>query len=353
MDDVMLTSANSFEGYEIIEHLGFVNEQTALGSKLFQDMSFNDKLQQATSQSISKLRETARIKGGNAVIGVALNCNEFSSNTVGTIASGTVVIVKKKSGREAAGGLVELPVYNYYNQLMPRAVQVKMKVENGKVKIAPVFMNYKQEEVNAIRVDIELTNYFDEKLVLSGMDFVFSQKSDSILEADFVECKLAEKHVKVIKEVRVLIQKYVTPKGVFLTVGRPIDVTLNAKSIEALKLKRGIDAVVRYKNNGSTWTCNCGFVNEEGHTQCALCGRQEEAIKGAVSFDFEEMYAKMRTKRNVTEIKNVLMEYIKSIDSRYRMELLEIMESGLQYERTRGDMTGSVLERVAKVFDTM
>ena len=45
------------------------------------------------------------------------------------------------------------------------------------------------------------------------------------------------------------------------------------------------------------------------------------------------------------------MEYIKEIDTEYRMELLEIMESGLQYEKTRGNMKDTVIEKVEKVFE--
>ena len=60
----------------------------------------------------------------------------------------------------------------------------------------------------------------------------------------------------------------------------------------------------------------------------------------------------MKTKANVTEIKDVLMEYIKQIDNKFRMELLEIMESGRQYEETRGDMTESVIEKVERVFES-
>lgn len=45
------------------------------------------------------------------------------------------------------------------------------------------------------------------------------------------------------------------------------------------------------------------------------------------------------------------MEYIKDIDAKYRLKLLEIMESGLQYEKTRGNMKESVIEKVEKVFE--
>ena len=44
------------------------------------------------------------------------------------------------------------------------------------------------------------------------------------------------------------------------------------------------------------------------------------------------------------------MKHIKDIDSGLRMQLLEIMESGLQYEKTRGNMKDTVIEKVENLF---
>ena len=99
------------------------------------------------------------------------------------------------------------------------------------------------------------------------------------------------------------------------------------------------------------WTCNCGYVNEAGADECLVCGRKQEEMKSTSKFNPDEMLAKMQTKEYVIELKDVLMEYIKDIDSEYRMELLEIMESGLQYEKTRGNMKDTVIEKVEKVFE--
>ena len=74
-------------------------------------------------------------------------------------------------------------------------------------------------------------------------------------------------------------------------------------------------------------------------------------MKSTSKVNPDEMLAKMQTKEYVIELKDVLMEYIKDIDSEYRMELLEIMESGLQYEKTRGNMKDTVIEKVEKVFE--
>ena len=69
------------------------------------------------------------------------------------------------------------------------------------------------------------------------------------------------------------------------------------------------------------------------------------------TFNYEEMIDKMKEKEYVVEIKDVLMQYIKNIDASVRLELLEIMESGLQYEKTRGNMKETVIEKVEKVFE--
>jgi hypothetical protein len=236
---------------------------------------------------------------------------------------------------------------------MPRPVEVTIVGEDNVVKMAPLFYNYNQNEVKAVRCDIELTNYYDEKLLLQGIDFVFEKNNITKLQAEFVECKLPVKAIPLIKDVKVYVKKYVTAKGVFVPDADPIDVSLSKHGLEGLKEKRGKDAVERYKSDGTTWLCNCGYINAAGDEECAICGRKEEELRNNVGFNYEEMYNRMKGLPNVSAMKDVLMEYIKqgAIDAKYRMELLETMESGLQYEKTRGDMTGTVLEKVMKVFE--
>ena len=64
-----------------------------------------------------------------------------------------------------------------------------------------------------------------------------------------------------------------------------------------------------------------------------------------------DLLNEMRQKEYVSEIKDVLMGHLKEINTKYRMPLLEIMESGLQYEKTRGNMKESVIEKVEKLFE--
>lgn len=356
--NVKLTTGSSFEGYEIVEYLGFVSGQIALGTSFLSNITemsaqesttFTNKLQHASDTALEKLCKVASKMGADAIVGVALNYTEFASSSIGTVASGTAVKLRKIEKKEAITNT--LYVSNYYTRLVPRAVQVRFESNDGDVKIATDFYNYNLDEVKAIRADITLTNFYDEKVVLQGLDFVFEKNNITFLEADFVDCKLEEKYIKMLKDAKVTIQKYVTAKGVFACTDTPVDVNLSPQSFAALKRKRGIDAFEKFKSDGSTWTCNCGHINGAGAEECSVCQRKEANLKSNMTFDYEAMIEKMKTKSNVTEIKDVFMENRQHIDSSIRMELLEIMESGLQYEKTRGDMTATVIEKIEQVFD--
>lgn len=365
MEEIKLTTGESFEGYEILEYLGFVNGQIALSSNFFKDLSsniaefttqestaFTNKLENASGNAIENLKKVAGSKGANAIIGVELNYTAFSNNSIGTVASGTAVLIRKKE-KKYRNVTAKLYVSNYYNCLMPRPVEVSLTSVDNQVQLSSVFYNYNQNFIRAVRCDVELINCFDEKLLLQGIDFTFQKNEITRLVTEPVECKLTPKSISLIKDVKVYIKKYVTPKGVFEPEVEPIDIELSKRSFDGMRTKSGEDAVEHYKSDGSTWICNCGYINAAADTECAICGRKEEKLKSSVGFDYEKMCDKMRGLPNVSAMKEVLMSYIKQgmIDSKYRMELLEIMESGLQYEKTRGDMTDSVLEKVFNVFE--
>ena len=81
-----------------------------------------------------------------------------------------------------------------------------------------------------------------------------------------------------------------------------------------------------------------------------ICGRKQDEMKNCITFNYEPMLEEMKTKEYVIEIKDVLMKYIKDIDTGMRMQLLEIMESGLNYEKSRGSMKDFVIEKVENLF---
>ncbi|MDE6026440.1 MAG: heavy metal-binding domain-containing protein [Lachnospiraceae bacterium] len=363
MGEIMITSSSGFEGYEIDQYLGFVSGQTVLGSNFFKGIAagvtemsdaesekLTSKLEQANEVAMNKLIKLAESRKADAIIGVELNYTQFANYSVGTIASGTAVTLRKLEETDHKISK-ELYVSNYYNRLVPRPVKVILSGDSKQVTICTQFFNYNMDDIKAIRADIELTNLYEEKLLLKNLDFVFEKGNVTLITANEIECKLPAKDILLIKDSKVTISKYVTSRGVFACNDVPINVSMPLHRLSALKEKRGIDAVEKYRTDGMTWTCNCGYVNEAGSEECVVCARKQEDMKSTSTFNPDEMIAKMQTKEFVMEIKDVLMEYIKDIDTQYRMELLEIMESGLQYEKTRGNMKDTVIEKVEKVFE--
>lgn len=359
MAEVMITTGSAFEGYDIEEYLGYVSGQDALGSNFIQGIAANvsnvseqdvANLERCNEDALKHLTKIAQQKGANAIIGVRVNYALFASSSVGVVVSGTAVKIKKKSVISDSIHK-ELVVTNYYTRLVPRPVKVILDGTKSQVNMSVWFYNYNLDDILAVRADVELTNLYDEKLIIKGMDFVFDKGNVSLIESQFVQSKLSSNDVLLLKDAKVIINKYVTPRGVFACNDTPVNVSMTVHRLEALKAKRGIDAVEKYRTDGMIWTCNCGYVNEAGAEECVVCGRKQEDMKSTSKFNYEEMIAKMQEKEYVIEIKDVLMDYIKDIDARFRLELLEIMESGLQYEKTRGNMKETVIEKVEKVFE--
>ena len=238
MTEVMLTSGQGFEGYEIVEYLGFVNVQSVLSSNFFKgfaagvsEMSDSEsekltgKLEQVNETALKRLQTIAARKKADAVIGVELNYTQFASYSVGTIASGTAVRLKKKP-EENPVTEKSLYVSNYYNRLVPRPVRVWLRGSKNGVTISTDFFNYNKDDIRAIRADVELTNLYEERLLLKDLDFVFEKGNVSLIESKDMECKLPAKDILLLKDAKVRISKYVTSRGVFACNDQPIDVSM-------------------------------------------------------------------------------------------------------------------------------
>ena len=359
-DSIIVTTGSVVEGYGITEYLGFVSSQAILGSNFISGIAANvadvarkdtAKLEQCREDAEKQLVKSAMKKGADAIIGMSMTYAPFEAGSFGIIVSGTAVkLVKHIAISDNVHK--ELYVTNYYNRLVPRPVKVVLDGDSNKINMKVVCYNYNHDDIQAIRCDVEFTNLYDERLVIKNIDFVFSDNINlSVIESDYIQSKIAPSDLLLLKDAKIILNKYATPRGVYACNDIPINVNMSARRLQALKEKRGIDAVEKYKTDGMIWTCNCGHVNEAGSEECIVCGRKQKDIMTKSSFNYEEMIDKMREKEYVVEIKDVLMQYIKNIDSSVRLELLEIMESGLQYEKTRGNMKETVLEKVEKVFE--
>lgn len=359
-ENILVTTGSGFEGYGITEYLGFVSSQAILGSNFITGIAANvtdvarkdmAKLEQCRESAENQLIKAAIKRGANAIVGMRMVYAPFEAGSFGIIVSGTAVKVVKHTA-EIDILHKELYVTNYYDRLIPRPVKLVLDGNSSQINMKVVCYNYNNEDILAVRADVEFTNLYDERLVIKNVDFVFTEFNNlSVIESDFLSSRVAPNDLALLKDAKVTLTKYVTPRGIYAVNDQPINVSLSDRRLTSLKEKRGIDAVEKYKSDGMIWTCNCGHVNMEGSEECEICGRKQSDIMTKASFNYEEMIERMREKEHVIEIKDVLMQYIKDIDAGMRLELLEIMESGLQYEKTRGNMKETVIEKVEKVFE--
>ena len=359
-ESVLISTGSSLEGYEIVEYLGFISSQALLGSNFLSGIASSvTNVSQKEMTKLDKCRETAekRIlaeaekKGANAILGLKMSQASLDGGSYGVIMTGNAVVVRKKVVVDNSIHR-ELLVMNYYTRIVPRPVKIILDGDKNEINLGIVCVNYNNDDIISIRTDIEFTNLYDERLLIKNVDFTFSKGGNlSVIESDFIFSKISPNDVKILKDAKVFLNKYVTSRGIIACNDSPINVDMSYKKLESLKEKKGIDAVSKYKSDGMIWTCICGHVNEAGLTECIICKRKQKDIMVKPRFNYEKMISEMREKEYVIEIKDVLMGHLKEIDSKYRMPLLEIMESGLQYERTRGNMKDSVIEKVEKLFE--
>ncbi len=366
MEEIMITSGTSFEGYDIMEYGPYKVTQTIMSSNFLKEIGssfadiatdrsdiYQEKLDGAMEEAVKSFKEEVSKTKYNAVIGFQTNVFDYSSNVTSVAASGTLVKIEKeyKSEFEKSNfARKELYVHNYYDKLVPRAVKVVLASEGHGTKISAWFNNYNMDDIKAIKANVEFVNIYGDELTLTGIDFVFDKTNLNLIKSEYAECKLPEKYIKIISSAKVYIDKYVTSRGVYTCGDDPIDIDMSPVKFKALKMKKGLDAVCNYKSDGLVWTCNCGHVNEGGAEECVICSRKQDDMKNNITFNYEPMIEEMRQKEYVIEIKDVLMKYIKDIDASLRMQLLEYMESGIQYEKTRGDMKDTVIEKVENLF---
>ena len=364
--EVLITSGTSFEGYDIVGYGTYKFTQTILNSNFLKDFGtsiadiatdrrdiYQEKIDEILNETINNFTDMVRETKYNAVVGFRTGVEEYTNNVTAVVASGTLVNIKEQYKSEFDKSSFirnEIYVRNYYDLLVPRASKVVLASEGKGTKISVWFNNYNNDDIKALKAELQFTNIYGDNITLPDVDFTFDKTNLKLLKSDYVECKLPDKYIKMISSVKVYIKKYVKASGVYEIDADSIGIEMSDVKFKALKLKKGIDAVANYKSDGLVWTCNCGHVNEGGAEECVICGRKQDEMKNSITFNYEPMLEEMKTKEYVIEIKDVLMKYIKDIDTGMRMQLLEIMESGLNYEKSRGSMKDSVIEKVENLF---
>ena len=109
--DFPITTTPSFEGRRIVEYRGLVSGDAILGANMFRDLfaglrdmiggrsgAYEKVLRAAKNQAIEDMLESARERGGNAVVGVDLDYETIQIQDGGSMlmvsATGTAVVLE-------------------------------------------------------------------------------------------------------------------------------------------------------------------------------------------------------------------------------------------------------------------
>ncbi len=107
--DILLTTGNSFEGFDIIEYCGIKSGSIVLGTGFLSEFtaSFNDlrgtednrmanKVEEAKAGAVNNLIENCIFAGANGIIGVGYDIMTIGTNMIVVSANGTAVKIVKK-----------------------------------------------------------------------------------------------------------------------------------------------------------------------------------------------------------------------------------------------------------------
>jgi uncharacterized protein YbjQ (UPF0145 family) len=106
VEEMIVTTTPSVEGYQIAEYKGIVVGEAIMGANVVRDVfasitdivggrsgAYESKLQDARETALAELEDRARDKGANAVVGVDLDYEVVGNSMLMVSASGTAVVI--------------------------------------------------------------------------------------------------------------------------------------------------------------------------------------------------------------------------------------------------------------------
>jgi uncharacterized protein YbjQ (UPF0145 family) len=108
MDDVIVVTTNDIPGYEVVEVYGEVFGLIVRARNAFSNMGaglrtvfggeakgYTTLLSDSRNQAVDRLRDAARERGANAVLGMRFDCNEIANLMSEVAAYGTAARIRK------------------------------------------------------------------------------------------------------------------------------------------------------------------------------------------------------------------------------------------------------------------
>ena len=373
---MLLSSGYEFEGYDIVEYVGYESAQVVLGTGFlsalgssFADLlgttsnTYENKLANAESICKQKLISKAVQKGCNAIIGIDIDYTTFTNDVMGVIAGGTFVKVIKKVPEKKVKTFV-LKRYNLAHSVRCCSANLINVIKENKIYLGVSGRTYSEGIIEAIGVRAECETLFGEKIVLKDIMFADIEfVNEYEYSTEYVEIKIDDNKFKIIKNIDIIIEKYLVDGKVF-QVDSQQDIISNAResSLNELRNKNGCDVVFMPYKDANNWKCFCGQTNSREISVCSLCKRQVD-IKDlrlvlsdnevvSSEFKYSEHIAYIMQCSNAKEICDYFKQ-LNVVDSIIDNEVIPKLEEIKGIERMYGNYKDAAVKFLNEFYENM
>jgi uncharacterized protein YbjQ (UPF0145 family) len=343
MENIIITSSYSVEGYKISRYIQFVSVEVVIGTGLFSEFkasfsdffgsrsrAFQSKLSKIKALAIQELKEKARYLNGDAVISVDLDYTNFTQNIIGLIISGTVVTLNKDNESYKIKSIddeinlvdINSPLYIKSKKIIKHFCESKTK----KLFVQFELLNPKWLDIEAIKFNLKLSTFLNESVDLENSSEIVTNFTGEAIQK--IQIEINASNYDIISHIDITIEKIgFKTKELWLSSGNIINPNLSVEDLVVYQNYFGIDANCYPVENKNSWICICGNCNSTSEKKCSNCSR----TKSEVFIDKEDIIQSIATKSekkldnsNYTNEENRYMQYYASIPNSLILELLEI-----------------------------
>lgn len=372
-NDILITSGDSFEGYDITGYLGhesthivfgttFMNSINARLTDLIEENGISDNTDKmdAAEESAKKLLMNKVIQaGGNAIIGIVVDYTICSNNLMLIVVKGTAVRVERKPDASRC--------YSFNNRLYNTAlpircstVDVLKKPTTDTIQLKISGSMYLNSNAQALIANVTFKNVFNEDVVIKNVVFpnlTIAQDHTFTSEPVLVSSKPIE--LSMIEAVFVDVTKYRLDSDI-IKVDSKLNEKIELADADLSEIKRiyGSDAVMNAIDEGESWTCYCGKKNDMTDDDCSLCGRsgffhsEPENEEYLSQLSFSNHYSLLETMKNARDIYEYLLklEPANNNDVVFGALMLDLKKL-VEQERSYGSLRRTALQKIRNTYD--
>lgn len=354
--NMLITSAPSFEGHTIAKYVGYhsgISTKFVFTSVSFTSSSalakFDDIFGQARGEALAKLISSLQSQGANAIIGLTIDFESASgilmgsetNNMVVAIASGTGVVLQDPTATNndaTALAKNEIFVTNYDLQNQLRATNILLQQYADYASGTIFFQNYADIPPKYAQLSITLYTIFEEALSLPSLSLqIVPTNIENRYSATFDATPYLDK-LQIISHAKVHMHKVHDGNSFYEHPGVQ-SFNISATDAKLFKQNYGFDAVCEPITGEHEWLCCCGTQNESA--ACTLCGRLTINVG---NFDIQSFIEKAETLGSAKEIEAYFSEL--ELSSTVTEQIQAVLDECVVSERRYGNQKTDTIKRL-------